>query len=40
MAAKTLSDLDVGKFYCLWAIEHGADPAKTKNPPFTSGGYT
>ena len=39
MAAKTLSNLNVGKFYCLFAIESGADPAKTKAPPFTSGGY-
>lgn len=39
MAAKTLSDLDVGKFYCLFNIENGADPAKTKQPPYVSGGY-
>lgn len=39
MAAKSLSDLNTGKFYCLFNIEHGADPAKTKAPPFTGGGY-
>jgi hypothetical protein len=39
MAAKTLSNLNVGKLYCLFNVEHGADPAKTKAPPFTGGGY-
>ena len=39
MAAKSLSDLNVGKWYCLFNVESGADPAKTKNPPFTGGGY-
>ena len=40
MAAKTLSSLNTGKFYCLFNIEAGADPAKRQNPPFTGGGYT
>jgi hypothetical protein len=39
MAAKSLSSLNVGKFYCLFNVEAGADPAKTKNPPFQGGGY-
>lgn len=39
MAAKTVNDLDVGKFYILWNIENAADPAKKQAPPFTSGGY-
>ena len=39
MAAKTLSDLDVGKFYILWSIENAADPAKKVAPPFSGGGY-
>lgn len=40
MAAKSLSDLNTGKLYVLWSIDKGADPAKTKAPPFTGGGYT
>ena len=39
MALKSLSNLNVGKFYCLFNIESGGDSAKTKNPPFTGGGY-
>lgn len=39
MAAKTLSNLNTGKLYCLFNVESGADPAKTKAPPFTGGGY-
>lgn len=40
MAAKSLSDLNTGKFYVLFSIENANDPAKTKNPPFSGGGYT
>jgi len=39
MAAKTISSLNQGKFYVLFAIDRSADPAKTKAPPFAGGGY-
>jgi hypothetical protein len=40
MAAKTISDLDVGRLYVLFNIEDAADPAKKQTPPFTGGGWT
>lgn len=40
MAAKTLNDLDIGKFYVLFSIANGADPAARQVPPFSGGGYT
>lgn len=40
MAAKSLSNLNAGKFYVLFAIDRADDPAKTKAAPFTGGGYT
>ena len=40
MAAKTLSSLNVGKFYVLFSITNGADPAYRQAPPFSGGGYT
>jgi len=39
-ASKTLSSLNVGKFYVLFAIDYGADPARRQNPPFSGLGYT
>lgn len=39
-ATKTVSDLDVGKFYCLFCIDNAADPAKKAATPFGGGGWT
>jgi hypothetical protein len=39
MAAKTLSNLNVGKLYVLFAVQRAADQSATKYPPFGSG-YT
>lgn len=40
MAAKSISDLDIGAIYVLFNIDNAADPAKKIAPPFTGGGYT
>ena len=39
-STKTLSDLDVGHIYVLFAIDWALDPAKKFAPPFSGGGYT
>lgn len=37
MAAKSISNLNAGKAYCLFAIDRAADPARMAAPPFGPG---